>query len=637
MCGITGIFAFNEIGLFYGINLAKATATLAQRGPDYQGFYWDEYLSMGHRRLSIQDTSTAGSQPMKDEEKRYVIVFNGEIFNFKELREELQNKGIVFKSGSDTEVLLHLYIREKAKCLDKLNGFFAFAIYDTVEKELFIARDRYGIKPLLYTYDDDKFIFASEMKALMAFNVSKEIDKTSLVEYLQYQYVPGPQSMLKAVKKLSPGHYAIIRRKELHIKQYYEVDYVPGRYTSLSYEDAQKQLVELMRRSVEQRMISDVPLGAFLSGGIDSSVITALAAGMTDKLNTFSIGYKDAAFFDETKYAKLVAKRYNTEHTVFKLGDDDLHKSYRDVLNYLDEPFADSSAIPVYILSKLTREHVKVALSGDGADELFAGYHKHYGDYRMRYPGSLEKMLVALQPLWNMLPQSRNSSFSNKIRQFKRFADGAKYSSGDRYLRWCGLVTEDTALSMLHSYEDDIPYLLEERKKKHKRFFGNDKDINATLRTDVEMLLQNDMLVKVDMMSMANGLEVRVPFLDKHVVDFAFNLPESYKIDHKMKKKIVQDAFRDFLPKELYNRPKHGFDVPLLQWMKGELRSTIEKDLLNKDFVEAQGIFDYRMVDRLKTQLYSSNPEDAPGRIWGLIAFQWWYKKYIGEEKAVLS
>jgi asparagine synthase (glutamine-hydrolysing) len=389
MCGITGIYAFNEIGRFFTINMFAATDTLSQRGPDSSGSFTHGYVGLGHRRLSIIDTSSDGRQPMTDETERYTIVFNGEIFNFPELKSQLTSKGYHFRSSSDTEVLLNLYIHEKENCLKHLNGFFAFAIYDKEKESLFIARDRMGIKPLLYFQDEDKLIFASEMKALAGLRISRELDYVSLQQYLQLNYIPAPNTIFKGVQKLLPGHYMYLQGSEVSIKPYYQIPQTYTRWTAdqMSYEKVQEKLVELLEESVRKRLIADVPLGAFLSGGIDSSVIVALASRHTEHLNTFSIGYRDEPFFDETRYANLVAKKYKTNHTVFSLSNEDLYEHLFDMLDYTDEPFADSSALAVYILSKRTRKRVTVALSGDGADELFAGYNKHLGEYRVREGG----------------------------------------------------------------------------------------------------------------------------------------------------------------------------------------------------------------------------------------------------------
>lgn len=629
MCGITGIFAFNLVGKFNKVNTAAATMCLELRGPDNQNIYNDDWVALGHRRLSIIDTSSDGNQPMWDESGRYCIAFNGEIFNYRELRQQLEAKGVTFFSHTDTEVLLKLYMLEKEKCLNKLNGFFALCIYDKVEQTFFVARDRYGVKPLLYVFDEDKFLFASEMKSIIQYGIDRTLDYNSLYSYLQLNYIPAPDTIFKHVKKLLPGHYLIIVNKQLTIGKFYDIP--TEQNNIISYDDAKKKLIGLLDASVQRRLISDVPLGAFLSGGIDSSVITALASKHKPDLHTFSIGFKDEKFFDETHYAKLVADHFKTEHTVFSLTNDDLYEHVRSILNYIDEPFGDSSAINVYILSKQTRKHATVALSGDGADEILAGYNKHAAFYRSFHPGVKEKMVQGLGPIWNMIPQSRNNTLSNKARQFARFAEGMKLSAKDRYWRWAAFADENAAKNLLTT--ESIANVSEQHYTSTKAALLKDitdsRNINEILLTDTKLLLPNDMLTKVDLMSMANGLEVRTPFLDFEVVNFIFSLPEDFKINSGIRKRILQDAFKDVLPAQLYKRPKKGFEVPLLKWFRNEMKSMIVDDLLSEKLINEQGIFNYAEIRKLKEQLFSSNPGDVHARIWGLIVFQSWWKKYM--------
>lgn len=631
MCGITGIFAFNLIGKFNKVNIAAATMCLEQRGPDNQNIYNDDWVALGHRRLSIIDTSAVAHQPMWDERERYCIAYNGEIFNYRELRDQLEAKGIKFFSQSDTEVLLKLYILEKEKCLTKLNGFFAFCIYDRQEQSFFIARDRYGVKPLLYLFDEDKFLFASEMKSIIQYGIDKTIDFTSLYAYLQVNYIPAPDTIFKNVKKLLPGHYLTIINRQLSTANWYDIPEAEDK--SITYDQAKEKLKQLLEASVQRRLISDVPLGAFLSGGIDSSVITALASIHKPDLHTFSIGFKDEKFFDETHYATLVANHFKTEHTVFSLTNDDLYEHVHSILNYFDEPFGDSSALNVYILSKQTRKHATVALSGDGADEILAGYNKHAAFYRSFHPGIKEKAVSVLNPLWKMIPQSRSNSFANKARQFNRFAEGMKLSPKERYWRWAAFADETESKNLLS--EDSQAKISEQYyrglKSEILKDISSSGSMNEVLRTDTRLVLPNDMLTKVDLMSMANGLEVRTPFLDVDVVNFIFSLPEEFKINSGIRKRILQDTFRDILPARLYKRPKKGFEVPLLKWFRKEMKSMIVDDLLSKKLMEEQGIFNYAEVEKLKAQLFSSSPGDVHARIWGLIVFQFWWKKYINK------
>jgi asparagine synthase (glutamine-hydrolysing) len=641
MCGIVGIVSQNEKELS---KIASATRTLAKRGPDNRSTTKFDNLSLGHARLSIIDTSAAANQPFTDTTERYTIIFNGEIYNYQKLKEELIAENISFTTNSDTEVLLNLYIKYGADCLKKLNGFFAFAVFDQQENSLFVARDRMGIKPLLYYFDGNQFIFASELKAILTFNIKKEIDKASLFNYLQFNYIPTHNSILENVKKLKPGHFIFVKNidkleDKIEEELYYEIPFSEEatiQTNALNYGKAKEMLYNLLDDAVQKRLVSDVPVGTFLSGGVDSSIISLLAKKHKPDLQTFSIGYKDEPFFDETIYANAVAKKIESNHQVFSLTNDDLYENLNDILDYIDEPFADSSAIAVYLLSKYTKNHVTVALSGDGADEMFSGYNKHMAEYKSRHPGIKESIVKMGYPMWRNLPKSRNSKFTNINRQLYKFSLGAKLSHKARYWKWASIINEEKANYLLKEELifnpqriSDTAFEYKKRKEELLKNIRKDGNINDVLYTDMKMVLTNDMLRKVDSMSMANSLEVRTPFLDHRLVNFAFSLPIAFKINADMKKKILQDTFRSELPEEIYKRPKHGFEVPLLGWFQNELRTTIEKDLLADDFIEEQGIFNVAATRELKQQLFSNNPEDVQATIWAIIVFNTWWKKYL--------
>ncbi|SMD34388.1 asparagine synthase (glutamine-hydrolysing) [Reichenbachiella faecimaris] len=624
MCGITGILAFNEIGRINLANLEKATHTLAHRGPDNQGIYSTQSVGLGHQRLSIIDTSSNGNQPFQILDGRYVITFNGEIFNYQKLRKELLSKGIQFKSDSDTEVLLHLFAQEGKDCFNKLNGFFAFAIYDSLENSLFIARDRLGIKPLLYFYDDSKFLFGSEMNAMLSYDIEKEIDQEALNYYLQLNYTPSPLTMLRGVKKLEPGHYMTVQNGQISKHQYYDVPNDNLQTSPLNYHSAKTQLQNLLEKSVERRMIADVPLGCFLSGGIDSSVITSVASGQTQSLKTFSIGFEENHFFDETHYAELVAQKFKTDHTTFKLTNEEITNHLSSIIDHIDEPFADSSAIPVYLLSKKTREHVTVALSGDGADEIFSGYNKHSAWWKMENNWKFKTLISLINPVAHFLPKSRSGALSNAARQVERFANAMKMNATDRYW-FLASFTSQTQVNQLLKH----PLNNYSQRNSWMEPMTDVKSINDLLRLDTKFVLPNDMLKKVDLMSMANSLEVRVPFLDHELVDFVFSLPESMKLNGSIRKKILQDTYRSILPVELYNRPKKGFEIPLLDWLKTSLSGELNEHLFDKEKIISQGLFNWSEIERLKKQLFSRNPEDTHARVWGLYVFQKWHSKYL--------
>jgi len=631
MCGIVGISSKLPITDAEWVQLKNASDRLQKRGPDNSGLKRFERLGLAHRRLSILDTTASANQPMTDLIGRYTIIFNGEIYNYKRIRSDLEKDGYSFSTTGDTEVLIHAYDRYGTAFLNKLNGFFALAIYDQVEGSLLIARDRFGIKPLLISISEDRIVFASEMKALLEFDIAREIDHSSLYTYLQLNYIPEPHSIFKDVKKVEPGHYLIINdQNKIQKIPFYQSNYSGDiDYQSVpSYEEAQETFISLLEDSVQQRLVSDVPLGTFLSGGIDSSLITTLASRHVKNLNTFSIGFKDNPHFDETEYALLVAKKCKTNHHVFSLTNDDLFQSLEHTLNYIDEPFADSSALAVNALSNETAKHVKVALSGDGADELFAGYNKHRGEFYSRQKGIKRFLIEKMKPILESMPKSRDSKLTNLFRKLHRFSEGSSLSQSERYWLWASLMNEaDAANLMLKKAKPDV-YL--KRKNQHLSILANSTDFNDVLFTDVKLVLLGDMLRKVDLMSMANSLEVRTPFLDHRLVDFAFTLPSQYKIDSKMTKRIVQDASKNILPAELYNRPKKGFEVPLLNWFNRELKSLIFDDLLSESFIKNQNLFNLSYVNNLKDQLTSINPKEAQGNIWALLVFNSWWKRYIG-------
>jgi asparagine synthase (glutamine-hydrolysing) len=630
MCGIAGAYYYHHPSAEISKTASAALAQLSYRGPDSNGYVYDYPALLVHTRLAIIDISNAAAQPFTDITGRYTIVFNGEIFNYKELKQELIQKGIQFQSQSDTEVLLYLYITYGADCLSKLNGFFAFAVYDKQERKLFLVRDRYGVKPLYYHKNKEGFYFASELKALKQFDVKTTIDKLSLRTYFQINYIPPPFTIYDKIYKLEPGYCLTVTEEKFEKKQWYNIVPHKEELSSLSYSEAKQKIKALLNDAVQKRLISDVPLGCFLSGGIDSSVITALAAKHSPNINTFSIGYKDEKYFDETHYAALVAKMHKTNHTVFALSNDDLLAGLYDMLDYLDEPFADSSALAVYILCRETGKKVTVALSGDGADELFSGYNKHAAELKIRNVGTLERIIAYGKPIWNMLPASRNSFAGNKLRQLQKFSEGYFLSKEERYWRWAGFMNDEDAMNFYHStyFNANNESLFRRRRKPlYTQLLSQSNDFNYYLLADQIMVLPGDMLTKVDLMSMANSLEVRTPFLDYRLVDFVNRLPAHYKIDGRMKKKILQETFKDDLPNELFNRPKKGFEVPLYSWFNKELKSKIESEWLNDRFIEEQGIFNPEKIKDLKKKIFSKNPGDSAATIWALIVFQYWMKK----------
>lgn len=621
MCGIVGQIFLTDDVEYKDQAMETSLKRLGKRGPDYASHHKLSKAHLGHARLSIIDTSEESNQPFLSNDGRYALVFNGEIFNFKSLREDLIRQGVEFRTEGDTEVLLHLLIAKGADGIQELNGFFSFCFYDSLLNKTLLARDRYGIKPLVFFKSKQAFTFASEIKALHPFIGKQKIDAMSLRYFFQFNYIASPYTILENVFKLKPGCFLQIDVGRVSENQYYEVDY-SVRATD-SYEVAKKKVYDLMHLATERRMISDVPLGTFLSGGIDSSVVSIIAAKFTSNLKTFSIGFKDHPFFDETNFAEKVATQIKSDHTVIKLSNDDLLSEFSDALDYFDEPFADSSALNMYILSKHTKKNVTVALSGDGADELFSGYNKHQALYQAEERSFKNTIIKNGGFVADWLPRSRDSKLGNLGRKLKKFSDGLQLSSEQRYLLWASFMQNETADRLTASkfkIRSGMEYLSE-----------SVKGFNQYLYNDFKLVLEGDMLRKVDAMSMANSLEVRTPFLDVELVDYVFGLPPSFKIDGSGRKKILKDAFFKELPSEIFNRGKQGFEVPLKQWFLKELKSVLDEKVFNKELIEEQGMLNWEVLTDLKKQLYSGSSEDAVYNVWAVLCFQNWYMNYLKE------
>ncbi len=598
MCGICG--KFDLTGKAVPLDLLRSmTESFVYRGPDDEGFFVEGPVGLGHRRLSIIDLSPAGRQPMSNEDQTLQLVFNGEIYDFAEIRKELVSKGHTLKSHTDTETVLHLYEDEGVVCLKRLNGMFGFALWDSRVQRLWLARDRLGKKPLVYYWDGKRLIFASEIKAILRDpEVPREIDFEALDLYLTLNYIPATWTIFKNIRKLLPGHYLLLEKGGLSIQSFWDISLKGGETEvslpsdSVPWDQCKERLRELLEASVGRRLIADVPLGAFLSGGIDSSIIVALMARQSSRpVKTFSIGYENLPSFDETRYAREVARFNHTEHHEFKLGYRDILDAFPKVLDNLDEPFADSSAVPTYIVSRETKHHVTVALSGDGGDELFAGYRMYLGEYWAKHyakiPGALREHLIA--PLVESLPDARDKPSLELTRRAKKFLRGMSLSFPERFCGWREIFPFSTRQKLLRCPPDRNLYLelIRQAVEDKKRLFSQDR-INLMLYLDVKGLLPGDMLTKVDRMSMANSLEVRVPFLDYTLVQYVFSLKGSTKLGAWKGKRILLETFKDLLPPLLHHRPKWGFEMPIGAWLKKELKFLIE-EYLHKDRIEKQG------------------------------------------------
>jgi len=623
MCGIAGIYHFNSKP--QALDGAPVLNAIVHRGPDSQKDSNLGKCHLLHTRLSILDTSENSNQPMHDETGRYHLVFNGEIYNYRSIRSTLQNKGITFNTDGDTEVVLKQLIVEGISGVDTFDGFFSIGFYDSQTEELLIIRDRFGIKPLLYSKMKDHVVFGSEMSAIQALINTKEIDKSSMHQYLQLSYIPGPNSIYKNIQKILPGHYARISNGKFSLERYYYGATNQNINTSFSYEKATTQLKNLVEESVKARLISDVPIGTFLSGGLDSSIVTTIAAKYKNNIDSFSLGFRSNSYFNETEFAEIVAKKAKTNHHVVLLEQDDLLDNLDDFLNTMDEPFADSSALAYFVLSKNTRKHVKVALSGDGADELFAGYNKYRALMKSFHGGVVNSVIKNLAPLTKLTPKSRSTSLGNLGRKMSKYSGGLKLSPYERYWSWSSFTDEQTVAGLLKEQGDSNELTL------RKRHFLENKErysINDVLISDQSLVLTNDMLYKADKMSMANSLEVRVPFLDHKIVEFSLTLPAEFKINNTDTKRILRDAFRSELPSEILERSKKGFEVPLEEWFTGPLLNRF-LEMTTKELIVNQGIFNPNEIEILRKKLKNKSIANEVHLFWALFVFQsFWIKKY---------
>lgn len=623
MCGICGIINLKENRVERGI-VETMCDQLIHRGPDDSGCYYDDFVALGHRRLSIIDLES-GQQPIFNEDKSIALIFNGEIYNFRELRKELEKKQHSFRTHTDSEVIVHLYEEFGVDCLSKLNGMFAFAIWDNNNRRLFLARDRVGIKPLVYYYDDNNFMFASEIKSLVASGLAnKKLDLEALHLYFTFGYIPAPWTIYHKIRKLPPAHYLVVESGEVIIKRYWSISTYR---CQLSLNEAEEHLLYLLRESVRGHMISDVPVGAFLSGGIDSSTIVALMSEISDRpVTTCTVGYEDNKFYDESKYAQQVADVVGTEHQTYYLSKNDLLNVTPTAISKLGEPFADPSLIPTYAVSQKMRTIAKVALSGDGADELFAGYNKYLGEYWYRYfsfiPSPITEYLI--KPVVDGLPAIRTNTVTETIRKTKRFLAGLGHDYMQRHYQWMEIFSKDLRreLIQVRPEESNIGETII-KNIFNESIITNGSDItNRLLEVDFKFILPNDMLTKVDLASMWNSLEVRVPFLDHRIVEFAFNLKGNYKLNGRNRKVILKRAIKKLLPENILNRTKHAFDIPIGEWFKNELQSTF-LNTVNELDIRNTGILNYKAIQSLYDK-HRHNYEDHTRPLWSIFLFQSW-------------
>lgn len=635
MCGITGLIDFKKNSTEE--TLKAMTNTLIHRGPD--GFdtelLKDEnaQIGFGHRRLAIIDLSEHGKQPMQFE--HLWICFNGEIYNYQEIKSELAELGHTFTGNSDTEMILHAYAQWGKKCLDKFIGMFAIVIYDSLLQDIFCARDRAGVKPFFYYFKDGLFLFASELKAFHEHpRFEKEIDLNAVAAFMQYGNVPTPHCIFKNCSKLEPGHYLSLSLKDqsISIFNYWNVyDAYNRPKTNLSFEDAKLETEKILSSAFEYRMVSDVPVGVFLSGGYDSACVTALLQkNRTEKLKTFTIAVPDIGL-NEAPYAKDVAKHLGTDHTEIECTQKDATDLIVNLPYYYDEPFADSSAIPTTLVSIMAKKHVTVALSADAGDEVFAGYNRY--DYLMRYGKKMEKMPAFLR---NSMATMMDLIPSEKIPVLKN-----KYNFHNRYEKLKGILRNPSSqqimlsLSQQYTEEQMKGIMLSEFQTLDTKYMSSElksefhSPLAYMMAIDYQTYLVDDILQKVDRATMSASLEGREPFLDHRVIEWAATLPDEYKYHNGEKKYILKEIVHDYLPKEMMDRPKMGFAIPIAHWLQNDLRELVEENLQEKGIKE-QGIFNWEFVLKLKMDFYSGKKE-LDVKLWYLLMFQMWYGKWIGD------
>ena len=605
--------------------IGRMCDVITHRGPDDAGYYVKDGLAIGMRRLSIIDVAT-GHQPISNEDGSVWIVFNGEIYNFAELRADLIARGHTFQTRTDTETIIHLYEEEGERCVERLRGMFVFAIWDQRQNKLFLARDRAGKKPLHYTLVGGTLVFGSEIKSLLQFpGIKRQPNLEAISDFLSFGYVHDPLTAFQGIHKLPPGHTMTFRDGKVTTRRYWDFHYDSAEQQPQQSEAYYaERLRELIADAVRVRLVSEVPLGAFLSGGVDSSTVVAMMARAMDQpVKTFSIGFSEASF-DELKYARLTAERYQTDHHEFVVTPD-VCKLVEEIVWHHDEPFADASSIPTYVVSKMAREYVTVILSGDGGDELFAGYERylvHQGRDRFeRIPAWLRRNIML--PISRALPRAaygkqflRNISLSGGA----RFADSLSYFSADAKQS----LLSGEARQLLNGRDSAAAF---------EKIFAepdNAEQIERLLYLDSKTYLAGDILTKVDRMSMAHSIEARVPLLDQNLIEFVQTIPAQFKLRGQTTKYILKQAMADLIPKEIVNRPKMGFGVPLRKWLNNELREMLH-DTLTDETARQRGLLNPRAVQDLLHE-HERGRRDNSLHLWGLLTLELWHRSFIDRQ-----
>ncbi len=617
MCGIAGILNIDRSLAASGDVLEHMLRSIYHRGPDEDGRLIDGELAMGMRRLSIIDLAD-GQQPIFDESGRYAVVFNGEIYNYRELRQELLARGHQLRTQSDTEVIVHLYEELGPECLQQLRGMFSIAVWDKRGRSLFIARDRMGIKPLYYTIKNNSLIFGSEIKALLVHPaVQASLDLQGLSNYLSLKYVPAPGTLFEDIHSLPPGHYLRVKDRHIQIERYWDISFAKPEHPKSEAEYID-QATELIRESVRLRLRSDVPFGAFLSGGVDSSTIVAMMAEqMSEPVKTFSVGFGEG---DELPYAKLVADRFGCEHHTLRITAADFIEHAEKVLWHMDQPIADQATVATLMVAKLARQHVKMVLTGEGGDELFAGYARYSGERLSRWT--------------RWLPHFARRSIRSGARRLPGMRRGklalhalTTADEAERYANWFPMFNDETKRRLLSERMRDYRAGAGPLFAQHLAQCDARQPLDRMLYVDSKLWLPDFLLLRGDKLTMANSLEARLPLLDHRLVEFAAALPTQYKLHKGDRKYLLKRVAERLLPREIIHRKKQGFPIPIDGWLRNEARPLM-RDMLSPDSLQRRGLFEPAFVEQLMQQ-HESGFADNTTELWGLVSFEMWMRNMI--------
>lgn len=630
MCGIVGIYTKNN-RTFEELSRSINTmaACLQHRGPDDQGYHVDGHIALGHRRLSIIDLKT-GKQPIFNEDKSKCIIFNGEIYNYEEIKSELLQKGHCFASASDTETIIHAYEEWGEECVKKLRGMFSFCIWDSQRETMLLVRDRLGEKPLFYAHYNGDFVFSSEMKSILADpRFDRAIDEEAVGAYFTFSYIPAPLTIYRNIKKLPPGHLLLYKKGQIRIQQYWDVSFNPDRQKTET--EFIHEFMELLSEAVRLQLRSDVPLGAFLSGGIDSSVVVALMSRADSRpVNTFTIGFGGnvGGFDDERKYARLVADRYKTNHREHEVLPD-VGSLIEKIVRAFDEPFADDSTIPSYFVSQLARRNVTVALSGLGGDEMFCGYERYLGfqigQMYNKIPEIIRENMI--RRFIEELPELSSGNYT--VNRMKRFVRSSSPDFGQRYFGFVSKIHKQYKDVLFSGQGKQYTEGLDAVEKRFVDLFNAapaDDPLNKVYYSDIKTYLPEDILACTDRLSMHHSLEVRVPFLDYKLVEYCSTIPPEMKIKWLKKKYLLKKGVSGFLPKAVLDHKKQGFVGPMTRWLQTDLKA-LTLDMLSERNLQKHGLFNTKTIGRILNDHYSGK-EINDATIWSLVMFQAWFDHY---------